>query len=562
MSGKVALVTGANRGIGFEICKILCQKLKGTNGTVILTARNEQEGQKACERLTNDGFQAHFMQLDVTSRRSIQNTANKIKEKFNGLDILINNAAYMFSPSKSEGMPYAEQVQKTLEANFFGVLYVYDAMYPLLRPKARAVNVSSRLGSVDILGVQLRKKFCSRNINRNDLLELMNQYLSDVKANKHVGAGWPDYDPSTWLPAAYSVSKLAVTVLTRILANESSIPGFMINCCCPGWCRTNIGGPGAPKSAEEGAADIVDCVFLESEECNGAYFQDGKQQPDILTCQVPMVSLKKVVGFDGKYNDLVFCGEDAMQHVLFFPGDVQNYVEEMEKIKENKAWSDWDLESTAQLLSKRFPKSFIWVVRSALYDRNTFACYSNFIEMDACGTPVFERADSTALSHLKCLLDSAVRKVLDLSPEEEDVTAEFPIVIVGFSKGCMVLNQLAYELPRISISEDSTLSDFVARFDSMYFLDAGNGGQANAYVTDEDVLFHLAQNVPKIRVHVTPYQMKDESRPWIEKEKRKFVAQLKSLGIDIKEKVHFADKKPSLANHFRILTDFKLPLLS
>ena len=125
-----------------------------------------------------------------------------------------------------------------------------------------------------------------------------------------------------------------------------------------------------------------------------------------------------------------------------------------------------------------------------------------------------------------------------------------------------MLNQIAYELPRISIMNDSNLTEFVSRFDAMVLLDAGNGGQANAYVTDEDVLFHLAQNVPKIRVHVTPYQVKDDTRPWIKKEEQKFVAQLKSLGISIKEKLHFADKKPSLANHFRILTDFKSPVTS
>ena len=82
----------------------------------------------------------------------------------------------------------------------------------------------------------------------------------------------------------------------------------------------------------------------------------------------------------------------------------------MEKNKDNKAWSDWDLEKTAQLLFKRLPRSFIWIVRSSVFDRGTFACYSNFIEMDACGTPVFEREDSTALLHLQHLLDSAVRK--------------------------------------------------------------------------------------------------------------------------------------------------------
>ena len=121
----------------------------------------------------------------------------------------------------------------------------------------------------------------------------------------------------------------------------------------------------------------------------------------------------------------------------------------------------------------------------------------------------------------------------------------------------MVLNQIVYELPRLSITNDPVLTEFVSRFDAIYYLDSGNGGQANAYVTDEDILFHMAQNVAKVRVHVTPYQVMDDARPWIKKEEQKFVAQLKSLGINVKEKLHFADKKPSLSNHFRILTDFK-----
>ena len=147
-----------------------------------------------------------------------------------------------------------------------------------------------------------------------------------------------------------------------------------------------------------------------------------------------------------------------------------------------------------------------------------------------------------------------------MEPEDEDVTADFPINLIGFSKGCMVLNQITYEFKKISTSADhADLQDFASRLDAMYWLDSGNGGHANAYVTDEDVLFQIAHNVPKVRVHVTPYQIKDESRPWIEKEEKKFVSQLKSLGIDIKEKVHFADKKPSLSNHFRVLTDFKAP---
>ncbi len=89
---------------------------------------------------------------------------------------------------------------------------------------------------------------------------------------------------------------------------------------------------------------------------------------------------------------------------------LQNYIEDMQRHKENKAWKEWGLESTAQMIYKRFPKSFVWVVRPALLNNGTFACFTNFLQTDACGTPDFVRSDSTALLQLQHLLDSAVRK--------------------------------------------------------------------------------------------------------------------------------------------------------
>ena len=133
------------------------------------------------------------------------------------------------------------------------------------------------------------------------------------------------------------------------------------------------------------------------------------------------------------------------------------------------------------------------------------------------------------------------------------------MILVGFSKGCMVLNQIACELPRISTSNDTELQDFVRRIEEAYWLDGGNSGQANAWVTDENTLFHVARVIPKVRVHVTPYQVNDKQRPWIGEEEKNFVTQLKSLGMQIKEKIHYENKKPSLANHFKLLKDFKPP---
>jgi len=146
--------------------------------------------------------------------------------------------------------------------------------------------------------------------------------------------------------------------------------------------------------------------------------------------------------------------------------------------------------------------------------------------------------------------------VLDIRDDEEDMTSEFPIVIVGFSKGCSVLNQIVYELPGATGGIDHRLGDFVSRISAMYWLDGGHSGESNTWVTDEKYLYHLAKRIPSITVHVTPYQVDDWTRPWIGKEEKDFVKKLKELGAVIKVKRHFSDKEPSLFYHFKLLESF------
>lgn len=280
MAAKVALVTGGNKGIGFELCRLLCKQFKETNGTVILTARDEPSGQSACSKLIADGYQACFIPLDVTSKISIHNAAVKIKSEYSGLDILINNAGVMYSSSKSKNIPYADQVEKTLSTNFNGVLRMCETMLPLMKRNSRIVNVTSRLGSMKLYGKEIQSKICSKNLDRDGLVDLMMQYSSKVKSNTHLEAGWPKYEPDSWIPVAYCVSKLAVTVLTRILANECQTPGVLINCCCPGWCKSGLGGESAPKSAESGAVDILNVL---SHDTNGVYWEDGQMKLNDLS---------------------------------------------------------------------------------------------------------------------------------------------------------------------------------------------------------------------------------------------------------------------------------------
>lgn len=147
--------------------------------------------------------------------------------------------------------------------------------------------------------------------------------------------------------------------------------------------------------------------------------------------------------------------------------------------------------------------------------------------------------------------------VLDLQQHEQDVTEDFPIILVGFSHGCVVLNQIVHEIHDIAKSEKTGLQKFVSRISAIHWLDAGHCGQSNAWLTDERLLGSLAETIPQIRVHVTPYQVRDKSRDWIGDEQARFTKILKSRGADIKSQMYFEDQGPLLCNHFKLLEIFE-----
>lgn len=146
--------------------------------------------------------------------------------------------------------------------------------------------------------------------------------------------------------------------------------------------------------------------------------------------------------------------------------------------------------------------------------------------------------------------------VLNLENAEEDVTEDFPITLVGFSHGCVVLNQIVHEIHDIVKSEKTGLLKFVSRFNAIHWLDAGHCGQSNAWVTDERLLGSLAETIPRIRVHLTPFQIRDKSRAWIGEEQARFTNFLQSRGADIKHRIYFEDQGPSLCNHFKLIETF------
>lgn len=264
---RVAVVTGANKGIGFEIVKRLCKEFEGH---VYLTARDVAKGERAVARLEAEGLRPRFHQLDVTSRASVETLKEYLLQTYGGLDVLVNNAGVLCE-RESNPVPFSEQALVTVETNFTGTLNVTKALFPLIRSHGRIVVVSSEMGESSTLSEPLRRKFTDPGLTEEGLVALMDQYLRDVKDGCHVQKGWS----STCL-SAFRTSKVGVTALAKIYAREASRLGMddvLVNACCPGWCRTDMFSQiKAPFSAAEGADTPVYLALLPSGSPNGEYW--------------------------------------------------------------------------------------------------------------------------------------------------------------------------------------------------------------------------------------------------------------------------------------------------
>ncbi|XP_053561922.1 carbonyl reductase [NADPH] 1-like [Bombina bombina] len=253
---RVAVVTGSNKGIGFAIVRSLC---KNFQGDVYLTAINPKLGQEAVKDLKDkEGLSAHFHQLDINDLQSIGNIRDFFKKKYGGIDVLINNAAIAFKVADTT--PFVIQAEVTLKTNFFATRDVCNELLPLIKPGGRVVNVSS-IASVNVLAKcspELQKLFRSDSITEDELVKLMKKFVEDTKNGDHQEKGWPN--------SAYGVSKIGVTVLSRIQARllnkKKKGDGILLNACCPGWVRTDMAGPKAPKSPDEGAETPVYLALL------------------------------------------------------------------------------------------------------------------------------------------------------------------------------------------------------------------------------------------------------------------------------------------------------------
>jgi NAD(P)-dependent dehydrogenase (short-subunit alcohol dehydrogenase family) len=226
---RTALVTGANKGIGYEVAR----QLAGKEFHVFIGARNRDAGRKAADEIAKKGGQATFLEIDVADNASVTGAARDFARAADHLDVLVNNAGIMVDEDNAILQATDELLRKTLETNTLGPLRVTRAFVPLLRKSKapRVINVSS-------------------------------------------GGGQLTGGADGWSPA-YCISKTALNGVTAQLA--TALPKFAVNSVCPGWVRTDMGGQGATRSVEEGADTIVWLAVDAPQKLTGKFLRDRKE---------------------------------------------------------------------------------------------------------------------------------------------------------------------------------------------------------------------------------------------------------------------------------------------
>jgi NAD(P)-dependent dehydrogenase (short-subunit alcohol dehydrogenase family) len=243
--GKIALVTGANRGLGFETARRLAKR----GVKVLVGARDEERGKEAAAKLKGEGLDAEFIPLDMNDQKTHEKAARYIEEKFGKLDILVNNAGVNLEWTTDLELQVASQTpidiyRKTFETNFFGLITLTQKLLPLVKKSGagRIVNLSSALGS-------------------STLHSDPTSFLYDFKV------------------PAYDASKAAVNSFTIHLAYELKDTPIKVNAAHPGWVKTDMGGESAPMEIEDGVKTPVELATLPDEAPSGKFIHMGAELP-------------------------------------------------------------------------------------------------------------------------------------------------------------------------------------------------------------------------------------------------------------------------------------------
>jgi len=226
---KNIVITGGNRGIGYGLLKILSDK-----HNVIITVRDNKKGKNAIARLSNSKNEINYVVMDVESSDSVMKAADVIKQRFNKVDLLINNAGILIKEYQLPAIETSEDsILKTFNTNTLGVLRVCKSIVPMMKNGGRIVNISSGMGQLD-----------------------------EMESGS----------------TAYRISKTALNALTKILSNELLSLGVKVNTICPGWVKTDMGGENATLTVEESTIKIA-AFALRNNFPNGQFLRHGEKIP-------------------------------------------------------------------------------------------------------------------------------------------------------------------------------------------------------------------------------------------------------------------------------------------
>ncbi|CAH2104507.1 unnamed protein product [Euphydryas editha] len=231
METKVAIVTGSNKGIGFEIVKGLCQNFKGS---VYLTSRNEERGRRAVQKLEDLGLRPLFHKLDVTSESSIEEFAKFISSHHSGIDVFINNAGIL---DFDKPLPTFEEAQKLIDTNFYSILKISKILYPLLKNDARIINISSDWGLLSNIRKQTWLDILAKDdLTIDEILQFVDDFLQHVKNGKSSFVSFAGHNGD------YKVSKVALSALTFVQQKQFIAQGkdISVNCVHPGFVKTDM----------------------------------------------------------------------------------------------------------------------------------------------------------------------------------------------------------------------------------------------------------------------------------------------------------------------------------
>lgn len=254
---RLAVVTGANKGVGWHVAE---QLIKAGGFRVILGCRNAELGQQAAVELG-----AEFSELDIGSEESIDAFAERMASEHGQVDVLVNNAAIAFKGA--DPTPFEGQTGPTMKINYWGTARLTDAMLPLLRKgrSPRLVNVASMAGKLAQVAPPLQERFASPELTREELNGMVSKFEADVAAGTHRAEGWGNSN--------YGFSKMAVIAYTKLVAREEG-DAMRVNACCPGWCSTDMSSHSGPRTPADGARNAVKLVKLPDDGETGEFWQN------------------------------------------------------------------------------------------------------------------------------------------------------------------------------------------------------------------------------------------------------------------------------------------------